>query len=724
MTQMDWRTRSPWHNRIAHRLALVAVTLVVGALGAAAGAVDAGGTQTAACPADDQWVLVSGRLSPGTAAVVRTRDTFVNDTSAQRPVVDRRWVGGVYGLAYDPVQRAVYASVYHKVFSPVGPGGAGAVYRIDPWTGAAIVWAAIDAGASPHIDPLTPADDPARPWVGKTGLGDLEIDVESKQLFVVNLHDRKIYRISASDGAVLGAFDHGAAREVWAANARPYGLGVREGRLYHGVVDSREDAGLPGDLRGYIYRSRWDGSDMTLVAEFGLGYARDPLWAQWSDPNLSQRRPKAVQPMISDIEFTASGDPVIGLRAREVDAQSCAYYPHGDILPTRRSGDRWTVVTSPEHYRDDWLANWSPPLLEAAYGGLAAAPGQNRVVASVQAPFGYWLSAGLVWFENPSGRSAGPANGRELLLYSECPGLGDIEMACIPAAPPPTATPPPSATSVPTATPSPSPSPSASPTPSPTRTRTATGTPTLTPTATPPASPTPARWLAYLPLLDGDACLRRPASDIVLVVDLSTSMLRTTSAGRSKLEATIAAVEGFLDRADLAPGHDRVAVVGFNATAWTASALTDDRRHLRAVVAALGARLAEGTRLDRALEQGIDAARPADATRAGRTPIVVLLTDGVPNQVPTPIPAGSQEDTVLAAARRAKDQGIRIFAIGVGRPDAVDPIDRINADLLRSVATAPDMFYATADAETLAEVYRLISRAIECSAIADRAATR
>jgi hypothetical protein len=673
--------------------------------------------EVSSCPVEDQWILLSSitfdtNEQTGPIAVARLQDSAAMDKRALHPIVDSRIIGSVYGLAYDWRSHLIYVSAYHKSdydFLPrgPGPGGPGAIYRVDPWTGSASIWTTLDAGASPHDSTLR--DDIARPWVGKTSLGTIEVVPEANLLFVMNLYDRRIYRLSTIDASLSRVFDHGAANEAWAANARPFGMAIRDGWLYHGVVDSREDASLPGDLRGYIYRTDFEGDDMTLVAEFILEYARYPRWVPWSDRPFAGRLSEA-QPIISDIEFTSGGDLIIGLRAREVDA-NFGGYGYGDILSTRKSGSRWVVVTSPEHYRDNLVRNGNDrELIEAAFGGLASVGNSNTIVASINAPFGDGLTDGVVWYDNATGIIAGPVDGRErVVMYSESPSLGDVEFACIPATPPHTATPPPSPTATPTATPSPS------------ATATVTSTPTPSPTATPTAIPSPspsptpalARHLAYLPLAQSNTCLRRSFADIALVIDVSTSMQRPTTAGRAKLDATLAAVRGFLDQAELSPGRDRVAIVGFNETAWIAAPLTADRGPLDIAVRALPNRMAEGTRLDLALARGVEAIS-GGGPPVGRSAALVLLTDGLPNRVPTPVPAGAQEDTVLAEARRAKALGIGLYTIGVGRADAPDLVDRINPALLAAIASAPGQFYQTPDAEALAAIYASIARAITC----------
>lgn len=160
-------------------------------------------------------------------------------------------------------------------------------------------------------------------------------------------------------------------------------------------------------------------------------------------------------------------------------------------------------------------------------------------------------------------------------------------------------------------------------------------------------------------------------------------------------------------------GHDQVAVVGFNDTAWIQAPLAADGPALAAALGALADRMAEGTRLDLALSRGAEALE-APERRDENTGVIVLMTDGLPNRVPTPDPTGSQDDTVRMVADAAKAADVQIYTIGVGRPDDPNPIGRINAPLLEDVATRPDMYYETPDAEELDAIYEAIAFTIAC----------
>ena len=80
-----------------------------------------------------------------------------------------------------------------------------------------------------------------------------------------------------------------------------------------------------------------------------------------------------------------------------------------------------------------------------------------------------------------------------------------------------------------------------------------------------------------------------------------------------------------------------------------------------------------------------------------------MLTDGLPNRVPTPVPGGRQEDTVLAEAALLHEAGIEVHTVGYGREDAEDLADRILPWLLEEIAGDPSRYTQTDDASRLAD---------------------
>jgi len=272
-------------------------------------------------------------------------------------------------------------------------------------------------------------------------------------------------------------------------------------------------------------------------------------------------------------------------------------------------------------------------------------------------------------------------------------------------------TPTPTITPTPTASFTPSATPTATATATASRTPTATDTPlpTATPTNTPTATPTPI-YIIYLPIALTEACEKRQV-DVALVIDVSSSMRRQAGDGGTKGQAVMRAARAFVERFDPTANGGRVGIVAFNDRAWVAEPLTDDRARLDAALDVLSREVAEGTRLDLGLLVG---ASVLGDVAPGRVRAMVFLTDGLPNRVPTPIPSGRQEDTVLAAAEAARRMGITIQTVGYGRADAEDLADRILPELLKEIAGSAAGYHQTDDAGALAVVFRRIALQLGC----------
>ncbi len=250
------------------------------------------------------------------------------------------------------------------------------------------------------------------------------------------------------------------------------------------------------------------------------------------------------------------------------------------------------------------------------------------------------------------------------------------------------------------------------PPPPPTATPTFTPGPTVTPTPTPTNTPTPRPLPIYLPILVWHPC--EPSfyySDVALVLDISTSMNRPTRTGRSKLAATMEKAKAFVDRMRFTPDrdgrHDQVAIVGFNRDAWIQQALSNDRQALHRAIERLPNRQEEFTRLDLALEFGSKAVE-APRHQPLNTKVIVLLTDGLPNQVPYDPEDGTMETTVLKKAQAAKLLGARLYTIAIGAPDDTNP------ELLKGVASEESLYYYEPDPEDLDRVYSEIVGTFGC----------
>ncbi len=489
-------------------------------------------------------------------AIVTFQDT--PDDSGHGVLATVGQVGATYGYAFDPGRELLYAAAYHKRTSKFGPLGPGGVYAVDLGGNVRPLVTVPNAGPDEHDSSNNyQPDEAGRDDAGKTSLGDIDLAEDGSELLVMNLRDRNIYRVAVPDGQMLGNFAHGAVGEGWAGDARPFGLGVKDGRLYHGVVNSSLSDPEATDLRAYVYASRIDGSDMQRVAEISLDYDRGPheRWNPWpEDDNLGRSEQRHPHAMLTDIEFDDAGNMIVGLRDRYIDTgpSLTEYYrvASGDTLLLRKTGDmQWSFDPgAPEHYSGDAL----PPYhTEITIGGLARELTRDVVVSTAIDPFRTIergdesfgaVSAGAIWFDNGSGRDIG----REELIYNELRhagpqgksmALGDIEVLCGASAQP---TPTPTLPDVPTETPVPptqTPHPTETPqptVPSATQTPPATLPPGVTPSATPEKPkekegptpvPTSTTELPKLPKTGGGGRTAAPGNWAVLLLTVAAAAL-------------------------------------------------------------------------------------------------------------------------------------------------------------------------------------------------------
>lgn len=600
----------------------------------------------ASCNEENPYLAVTAYVRyhvPDRRTVVAVRDSFPEDwdrdagTGIGGIVLAREsQTGNVHGLAVDPKMGLVYTSAYFKALTSFGPAGPGGIYRITVDPHRVEAWMSIPAGMDPHDLGVLPEDPDAPTWVGRTSLGDLELSEDGGTLFATNLSDRLIYRISVPERRVLSTMRHGAADEPWAANARPFGLAVHQGWVYHGLVDSREDSSLPGSLSAHVYRSRADGSMLSKVASFALDYPRTPAWQPWQDGVPVDPETRS-QPMLTDLGVRANGDIVVALTDRLRDV-SYWVYANGDLVRLRHEPpSSWHAMTDPPFYEDGF---YSP---ESFLGGLAILPSRDTTVATAMWEDG---EIGLYWIDNATGGRDRTIDGREVVAQDE-PGIGDVEAFCDPRA----------------------------------------------------AS-------IYLPIALAEDCLSETLLDVILVVDMSSSMLQVTSDGMEKHAAAIESSSRFVaalleeDR-----GH-RVSVLGFNDSVWHEGRWSGDEEEVRAALGRLPTKIAEGTRLDLALSEAASTARSPER-RPGVDCAVILLTDGIPNRVPV-ASDGTQATTVLNQASALRATGATVFTIGLGRPDELD------LTLLSQIATRTENSLHAPTAEALVALYLHLVHEARC----------
>jgi hypothetical protein len=285
-------------------------------------------------------------------------------------------IGTTYGLAWDPYRQNLFAAAYMRRHAGFGPGGPGGIYKItQPGSGTKSVSVYADLNAlfgagtagtdthptgtagcsgdrifngAVHAAPATTCENA---WghdidsydnVGKTSLGDIEISEDGQYLYVVNMQDRKVYRMSAATAPAtsadvtrvdipIAASGTGGANKCANSDSRPMAITIRNGAGYVGVVCSQESGSGASDGRGYVYR--FDPVAMTFTAAPALNFKWTEPWGNyrdassftawtnswiapsWAGDGLRERNNQAI---IASIAFD-DNDMLVGIRNRYHD---------------------------------------------------------------------------------------------------------------------------------------------------------------------------------------------------------------------------------------------------------------------------------------------------------------------------------------------------------------------------------------------------------------------
>lgn len=185
--------------------------------------------------------------------------------------------------------------------------------------------------------------------------------------------------------------------------------------------------------------------------------------------------------------------------------------------------------------------------------------------------------------------------------------------------------------------------------------------------------------------------------EMMLAIDVSNSMLAEDFAP-NRLDRTRYAI----DKLFASMNQDRVGMVVFAGESKVQLPITSDYRMARSFAKRLSPELVQvqGTEIGQAITLAtLSFSKNRDAGR-----VIILITDGE-----------THDNTALDAAKRAAEQGIRIYAVGIGTPDGAPVkvagqwlkdekdemvVSRLNEELLQQITAATGGGYIRATNST------------------------
>ncbi|MFE6667253.1 SdrD B-like domain-containing protein [Streptomyces sp. NPDC057697] len=281
--------------------------------------------------------------------------------------------GTLFGIAWNKADKRVFSSALAKRTTDYGPGGPGGIYVTDRAQKKTGLFTVVpDAGTTTHGQGT---DDAFLATPGKESLGGIKITDDGKDLYVVNLNDRKLYRYDATVAtatapeAVTAIPDPGCPAAVdW----RPFGLGLHDGLGYLGGVCSGESTGKLSDLRAVVMPFDLDtGAFQKPVLDQPLDYPRQSTvgappcdgagWFPWTNTYPTSQNGQACrnylaqpEPELGEIDFEADGSMLLAFRDRFADRAPAAPTPTsaatvlsgGDLNKACLSGESYVMDTN------------------------------------------------------------------------------------------------------------------------------------------------------------------------------------------------------------------------------------------------------------------------------------------------------------------------------------------------------------------------------------------
>ncbi len=224
-----------------------------------------------------------------------------------------------------------------------------------------------------------------------------------------------------------------------------------------------------------------------------------------------------------------------------------------------------------------------------------------------------------------------------------------------------------------------------------------------------------------------ESCGQRADADVVIMIDRTGSI---TSTNLARERAAAKALLGYFSSAILKP---RVAIGSFNVVNGSPSARIENNQHLTDDYGTDGQ---NATRLYAAIN-GItfsngrtDLAAPISAAQTelsahalGDSRHIILITDGIANEVGGPSPSecsgGNPGATARTAAINAKNAGTTIFGIHYNDdgscPTGTGETFLLGTNLLEPIVSGPEFFYeAETDLSNLSHILIQISQYLGC----------
>ncbi len=407
-----------------------------------------------------------------TIASNRTILTVHNDT------------GAVWGLAWKKDSKELFMAAALRRYVPL-KGDAGAIYKVDTQNENSVslfttIPEVTDTATNTVIGNRTYGeneDGEIVEYVGRQGLGDLDISEDNSRLYTVNLLKKELVTIDANSGDILAntVIPNPYDTECPTADVRPWALKVMGGKVYVGsICESKIEDGVGTAIQEYtgasFYTIARGNSLEYLKPKVYLGGTNDGAsdmdqYHNWSSLTVYNRY---RAPMFTDLEFDNKGNIVLGYADRYAWIANGSLPSSGDVRKMCKNSDgtytdESTAVTptdcavtptkyldSDEEYYEFYIGDSyfedgdhgrTTPLghPETGSGALAQAPGRDNIIVGMVDATDWNEPGAIGLYSHTSGEKIGTQaviynddsnNNENSAYFRKAGGMGDVELLC------------------------------------------------------------------------------------------------------------------------------------------------------------------------------------------------------------------------------------------------------------------------------------------------------
>ena len=292
-------------------------------------------------------------------ALVRFPYSRTGATPTPTHVAAASETGTVWGSTYQKESKQLILSAMLKRHCGLQTLGLGGLFIGDLSSGAGTITPyinienfGVNVGSSliagrtlPASATASSADSLAFVYMGKIGIGSIDLSDNGQVLWGVNLYAKTIFSfnignpvkssasVSSADFTSYNIPNPGCTNGI----SRPWALEFYEGKVYVGIICSGETSGTQSNLFAYVYRfdpatATWDAAP---VVSFALNYPKGKVhtsfatdkWETWANNftdiydqgtagTPTATRKMRPQPILTDIQFDKRGNMILGFSDR------------------------------------------------------------------------------------------------------------------------------------------------------------------------------------------------------------------------------------------------------------------------------------------------------------------------------------------------------------------------------------------------------------------------